>query len=63
MRAKPYKYAQYLWLPHDARAKSMQTGRSAEEQFRALGWNTRIIPELSLQDGIRPRARRFRICG
>jgi len=59
MRAKPYKYAQYLWLPHDARAKSMQTGRSAEEQFRALGWNTRIIPELSLQDGIQATRKTF----
>jgi len=52
MRSKPYKYGPWLWLPHDARAKSMQTGRSAEEQFIALGWKTRIVPELSIQDGI-----------
>lgn len=52
MRSKPYKYGQHLWLPHDARAKSIQTGRSAEEQFRALGWQPRIVPELSIQDGI-----------
>lgn len=52
LRAKPYKYGQILWMPHDARAKSIQTGRSAEEQFRALGWQTRIVPELSLQDGV-----------
>jgi len=37
----------------------MQTGRSAEEQFRALGWNTRIIPGLSLQDGIQAVRKTF----
>ena len=52
MRSRPYKYGPHLWLPHDARAKSIQTGRSAEEQFRALGWQPRITPELSIQDGI-----------
>lgn len=59
MRAKPYKYAEHLWLPHDARAKSIQTGRSAEEQFRALGWNPRIVPELSIQDGINAARKTF----
>ncbi len=52
MKAKTYKYGDWLWLPHDARAKSLQTGRSIEEQFRSLGWNTRITPELGLIDGI-----------
>jgi len=52
MRAKPYKYGDWLWLPHDARAKSLQTGRSIEQQFGALGWKTRIVPELGLVDGI-----------
>lgn len=52
LRAKPYQYGEWLWLPHDARAKSLQTGRSIEEQLRALGWKTRIVPELSLQDGV-----------
>jgi hypothetical protein len=52
LKAKPYKYAEWLWLPHDARAKSLQTGRSIEEQFRALNWKPRIVPELGLIDGI-----------
>ena len=52
LKAKPYKYGEWLWLPHDARAKSLQTGRSIEEQFRGLGWKTRIVPELGLMDGI-----------
>lgn len=52
LKSKPYKYGPNLWLPHDARAKSLQTGRSIEEQFEALNWRVRIVPELSLQDGI-----------
>jgi phage terminase large subunit len=52
LKEKPYKYGEWLWLPHDARAKSLQTGRSIEEQFRGLGWKPRIVPELGLIDGV-----------
>jgi phage terminase large subunit len=52
LKARPYQYGEWLWLPHDARAKSLQTGRSIEEQFRSLGWKPRIVPELGLIDGI-----------
>lgn len=52
MQAKKYNYGDWLWLPHDARAKSLQTGRSIEEQFRRLGWKPRIVPQLGLIDGI-----------
>lgn len=52
LKARPYRYGEWLWLPHDARAKSLQTGRSIEEQFRSLGWKPRIVPELGLIDGI-----------
>ena len=52
LKAKPYTYGDWLWLPHDARAKSLQTGRSIEEQFRGLGWKPRIVPSLGLIDGI-----------
>ena len=52
LKAKPYTYGEWLWLPHDARAKSLQTGRSIEEQFRSLGWKPRIVPELGLIDGV-----------
>lgn len=52
LKAKPYKYGDWLYLPHDARAKSLQTGRSIEQQLTALGWKTRIVPELGLMDGI-----------
>lgn len=52
LKAKAYKYGEWLYLPHDARAKSLQTGRSIEQQFTALGWKPRIVPELGLIDGI-----------
>lgn len=41
-----------IWLPHDARAKSLQTGRSIVEQFRLAKHRPKIVPELDLLDGI-----------
>jgi len=55
---KGYAYAKlgpkpFLWLPHDARAKTFASGgKSTQEQFNALGYTSRITPELSLQDGV-----------
>lgn len=51
LKKRPYKVGQ-VWLPHDARAKSLQTGRSIMEQFLKAGITPRLVPELSLQDGI-----------
>ena len=41
-----------VWLPHDAKAKSFQTGRSTIEQFLSYGVRPRIVPKLDLLDGI-----------
>lgn len=41
-----------LYLPHDGRAKHI-TGTSAEEQFRALGWDVDIVPNVDVEQGIR----------
>lgn len=41
-----------VWLPHDARAKSLQTGRSIVEQFLSNGIRPRLVPNLSIQDGV-----------
>lgn len=41
-----------IWLPHDAKTKSLQTGRSTVEQFLKEGFPVRITPKLDLQDGI-----------
>lgn len=51
---RPYRYGTH-YLPHDARAKTLAAaGRSIIEQMAAyLGiQNMRIVPELSVQDGI-----------
>lgn len=41
-----------LWLPHDARAKQLGTGLSIEEMARASGYQVKIVPSLSVEDGI-----------
>jgi phage terminase large subunit len=41
-----------LYLPHDGRAKHV-TGASAEEQFRTLGWDVEIVPDIGIEQGIR----------
>ena len=58
LKEKGYKYAQFggkpfVWLPHDARAKTLAAaGKSVQQQFLELGFASRIVPDLSLQDGI-----------
>lgn len=51
LKQKPYLYAPML-LPHDAKAKSLQTGKSIREQLWAAGIKSVLVPSLSLQDGI-----------
>ena len=49
---KSYKYDN-IWLAHDARAKSLQTGKSTIEQFLVrFPKITHIAPQLSVQHGI-----------
>jgi len=51
VKSRAYKVGQ-VWLPHDARAKSLQTGKSIIEQFLSNGIQPRMVPQMSLQDGI-----------
>lgn len=51
VKNRPYKVGQ-VWLPHDARAKSLQTGKSIIEQFLQNGIQPRLVTEMSVQDGI-----------
>lgn len=48
---RPYTYGT-MHLPHDAKAKRLGTKRTIEEQLRGIGWNVRVIPRLSIADGI-----------
>lgn len=50
------------WLPHDAQAKQMASGRSVEELMRAAGRTVRIVPRLSLADGINAARTVFSKC-
>jgi len=50
---KPYRYAKH-YLPHDARAKSLQTGKSIIEQLAAqldIG-KLAVVPDIGVQSGI-----------
>ena len=51
LRSKPYQY-ETIWLPHDARAKTLQTGKSTIEQFLEQKLPVQIAPHLSVQHGI-----------
>lgn len=64
LRSRPYKYGTH-WLPHDARAKTLASGgKSIQEQLSAaFGWgNVRIVPDLSVQDGIQAARLMFPRC-
>lgn len=48
-----------VWLPHDARAKNLQTGKSIAEQFIEHGIVPRIVPNHNVKDGISATRRLF----
>lgn len=54
---KPYEIDS-VWLPHDSKAKTLQTGRSTIEQYlnyvkqNELDWDIKLVPKLDLQHGI-----------
>ena len=48
---KGYEYGT-IWLPHDAKASTLQTGRSTIEQFLEAEFPVRIAPKLKIQHGI-----------
>jgi hypothetical protein len=41
-----------IYLPHDARAKNLQTGQSIVEMTLKRGYKPRIVPDHKLRDGI-----------
>lgn len=48
---RPYAYGE-CYLPHDAKNKSFQTGKSTMELMVKEGMICRLVPNLSIQDGI-----------
>ena len=52
LKEKPYRYWT-MWLPHDAQARSLQTGKTVEEKMYEYGFNdVQIVPKLSVLDWI-----------
>jgi hypothetical protein len=51
IKSKSYVYAED-WLPHDAQARELTSGKSTIEILRTLGRNAKITPKLSIEDGI-----------
>jgi hypothetical protein len=51
LESKPYNYLA-VWLPHDSRAKTLQTGRSTIEQLQEAMGCCKIAPSLKVMQGI-----------
>lgn len=45
-------YRGTAWLPHDAKARELGTGRTREETLRELGFSVRVVPQHRVMDGI-----------
>ncbi len=51
-----------VWLPHDAKAKSLATGRTIHEITMASGLRTEITPNIAVADGINAFRTIFKDC-
>ena len=51
-----------LWLPHDAAAKSLGTGRSIEEIVRAAGFKVQMLDRVPIADSINAARTIFNKC-
>lgn len=51
LQQKNYVYGEQ-WAPHDIEVREFTTGKSRLETARKLGINFRIVPNISLEDGI-----------
>jgi len=41
------------FIPHDGRARNIQTGKSTEEALKAMGRNVVVLPQLDIEEGIK----------
>jgi hypothetical protein len=51
LRERPYVYGEHL-MPHDAAISELGTGKSRLEVLAGLGIRSRVLPRLSVDDGI-----------
>lgn len=61
LQNRPYVYGTD-WLPHDAAANHPGVERTVERQIRNVGRNVRIVPKVSLTDGINAARTIFPVC-
>ena len=61
MQSKGYFYGT-IWLPHDARAQTLGTSMSIEEQVRSAGFQVKIVPKLKIPDRINAARTVFPLC-
>jgi phage terminase large subunit len=52
LEARKYRYGTD-WLPHDGKAKNQQTGKSGKEILEAMGRKVEIVPNLTVEAGIK----------
>jgi len=51
LREKPYTYEELIW-PHDGDNSELGTGRTRADVMREFGFRVRILPRVSIDDGI-----------
>jgi phage terminase large subunit len=61
MQKRGYVY-RTVWLPHDAAAKELGTGKSIVDQTRAAGYRVQVVPALPITDGINAARELFNRC-
>lgn len=54
IRSRPYNYGPkpVCWVPHDAKVRSLETGRTRVETLQGLGMEPKLVPDHTLMDGI-----------
>lgn len=58
---RPYRWG-HDYLPHDGRSRNFQTGKSTEEQLRAMGRKPIVLPQTSVEEGIKAVRMMFPRC-
>ena len=49
---RPYRIGTYF-IPHDGRARNLQTGKSTEEALQAMGKSVVVLGQLDIEEGIK----------
>lgn len=62
LQRRPYTYGEH-WLPHDANARELGTGRSRVDTLKALGLKgPRVLPDIGIEAGIEQARMMFPQC-